>query len=136
MSLVPAEAGQRGAVCLRPIADIKLVVQRMGMNEPGPHRDQRDFLQRHATAVGIVLVLGYSLFVGGLVGLLAAAVVLLVLAFVLGLIVTCIQSFRPFDPTSSLSTSGSRITSPMPFHRRLWRNFLIGLTDLPYFWPG
>ena len=84
----------------------------------------------------IALVLGYSLFVGGLKGLLVAALVLLVLAFVLGLIVTCIQSFRAFDPASSLSTSGGRITGPMPFHRRLWSNFLIGLSDLPYFWPG
>jgi hypothetical protein len=106
------------------------------MSEPRPNPDERDFLQRHDTTVGIALVLGYSLIVGGVLGLLVAAVVLLVLAFVLGLIVTCAQAFRPFDPTSSLSASGGRITSPMPFHRRLWRNFLIGLTDLPYFWPG
>lgn len=106
------------------------------MNEPNPDRDKRDFLQRHATTVGIAFVLAYSFIVEGFFGLLVAAVVLLVLAFVLGLIVTCIQAVKPFDPTSSLSTSGGRITRPMPFHRRLWRNFLIGLTDLPYFWPG
>jgi hypothetical protein len=106
------------------------------MNEPKPQRSKRDFLQRHATPIGIGLVLVYSLFVGGLLGLLVAVVVLLALAFFLGLIVTCIQSLRPFDPASSLSTSGGRIMTPMPFHRRLWRNFLIGLTDLPYFWPG
>jgi hypothetical protein len=112
------------------------VVQRKAMSEPSPNRDERDFLQRHATTVAISFVLGYSLFVGGVIGLLVAAVVLLVLAFVLGLIVSCIQALKPFDSTSSLSTSGGRITSPMPFHRRLWRNFLIGLTDLPYFWPS
>jgi hypothetical protein len=124
------------SVCFRPIADITTVVQRAGMSEPSHRPDNRDFLQRHATTIGIALVLGYGLIAGGVLGLLVAAVVLLLLAFVLGLIVTCIQAGRPFDPTSSLSTSGGRITSPMPFHRRLWRNFLIGLTDLPYFWPG
>ena len=111
-------------------------MQLAGMSEPKPGGGQRDFLQRHATTLGIALVLGYSLIVGGFVGLFVASAVLLILAFLLGLIVTCIQSFKPFDPTSSLSTSGGRITSPMPFRRRLWRNFLIGLTDLPSFWPG
>ncbi len=114
----------------RPVADITTIVQRTGMSTN--HRpDNRDFLQRHATMVGIALVLGYSFIAEGVPGLLVAAVVLLLLAFVLGLIVTCIQAGRPIDPKSSLSTSGGRITSPMPFHRRLWRNFLIGLTDLP-----
>ena len=124
------------SVRFRPIADIRSVAHRSGVSDQTPKRDERDFLQRHATTVGIALVLGYSLLVGGLIGLLVAVVVLLALAFVLGLIVTCIQAVRPFDPTSSLSTSGGRITSPMPFHSRLWRNFLIGLTDLPYFWPS
>ena len=86
--------------------------------------------------IGIALVLGYSLITGGVLGLLVAAVVLLLLAFVLALIVTCIQAGRPFDPTSSLSTSSGRITSPMPFHRRFWRNLVIALTDLPSFWPS
>ena len=118
-----------------PIADTTVVVQPVGMSEQ-PHRDQRDFLQRHVTVIGIAFVLGISLITGGFAGMLIAAVVLLVFAFVLGLVVTCIQSLRPFDPASSLSTSGGRITSQIPFHRRLWRNFVIGLTDLPYFWPG
>lgn len=113
-----------------------MVVQPKLVSEPTPHRDKRDFLQRNATTVGIVLVLGFSLITGGPIGLLVAAVVLLLLALVLALVVTCVQAILPFDPTSSLSTSGGRITSPLPFHRRLWRNFLIGLEDLPYFWPG
>ena len=117
-----------------PIADIATVVQPVAVSKESPDRDKRNLLQKNSTAVGIALVLGFSFFTGGPLGLMAAAVVLLVLAFVLGLIVTCIQSFRPFDPASSLSTSGGRITGPLPFHRRLWRNFLVGLEDLPSFW--
>lgn len=72
---------------------------------------------------------------GGLVVLVFVAAAFILLAFVLGLIVTCLQAFKRFDPASSLSTSGGRILTPLPFHRRLWRNFVIGLTDLPSFWP-
>jgi hypothetical protein len=76
-----------------------------------------------------------NVFAGGLILLIVVAAFLVALALVLALIVTCIQAFKPFDPASSLSTSGGRILTPLPFHRRLWRNFVIGVTDLPSFLP-
>lgn len=104
------------------------------MNEPERQAPKRDFLQRHATAIGITLVLGWGFIIAGVIGLIAAAVALLTLALVLAFVVTCIQAVKPFDPTSGVSTSGFRITGPMPFHRRFVRNIHCALTDLPLFW--
>jgi hypothetical protein len=114
-----------------------IIAQHRGvLCRPPRKRTGPDFFQRHATTIGIVLVLGYGFVTGGVLGLLVSGIFLLFLGLLLAFIMTAIEGKKHRSKMRGAEGSGAEILGdPLDqFSRRFARNFRIAITELPSSW--
>ena len=99
--------------------------------KPERTRTEPDFLQRHATLLIFTLVAGLSFLKAGIIGLIAAAIVVLILSLVAALIVTALEG-RKLRSNSELATSDENRGDEAlePFLLRFWRNLRSAIPEL------